>query len=185
VWGAIEENAILETIELSILEAFANTSASVKHVLRLDIIGTSRDVREARTRFIKDPILLDDRVGKGVAKVMLLFGFSSASQGGMISDCVYHILQGWAVKIPQDDSDSIQQSFRAFYLEFTDIPIDPQAVSRLAGEHNLRDAFEKGVARAATALLKDATVLSRTKTKRHNPHVRRRIDGFVARHQGE
>jgi hypothetical protein len=177
LWGEIPQNAIKGTLDFRSIEMLAQSSAAVNHVLRLPVLRSSRNVAEAREQFFNSQIALDDRVGIAIAKILLLFGFSPTSQIDMIVDGISHILQGWAVGIPQDNFECIRQSFRSFYLTFTDIIVGPAALVISGMESSLRDAFEKGVERAGTELLKDKPL------KRSNQSVRKRHNKIVARHQ--
>jgi hypothetical protein len=120
---------------------------------------------------------LDGEVGFALAKILLLFGISPASHEGMIADWIHRLLQGWAVKIPQDEHESLQQSFAAFYFVFTDgVYRDPRTISRPTMEKDIRNAFENGVVRAATELLQE-------RSSRPNKRLRQKNKEFIRRHQ--
>ncbi|QDS68821.1 hypothetical protein FKW77_006412 [Venturia effusa] len=155
-WAEIDQEAISTVIGRRHLETLAAGSASVRSVLRLDILKTSDSVKAARTQFIANPIPLDGKTGMAIGNLCLLFGISFHSDQAVITEMVFHILQGWAIKIDIEDEEARQQAFSCFIgqLEKNDCSIGlSSAISILRPK--MRDAFERGVQQAAQALLKD------------------------------
>jgi hypothetical protein len=177
IWREITGKSLKATIQLFHIEELARTLPEVSQFLRLDILMSSKNVKHARTEFINDPIRLDDKVGIAIAKILLLFGISLASHKDVITSGVCHLLQGWAVEIPRDEHEPVQQSYRSFLRIFTNTAInDSRAVSHPNMERDLRDAFEKGVEQAATILLEDSP-------KRCNKRVRHNKKRSIKRNQ--
>lgn len=146
----------------------AQASPAVNAILRLDILNNSRDVKEARTEFINNPVNLDGRVGMAIGNLCLLFRISFHSDQAVITEMIFHILQGWAIKIDISDEEARQQAFSSWIgqLEKNDCSIElARAISIMRPK--LRDAFERGVQQAAQALLKDKPSRS-NKKKRHD-----------------
>jgi hypothetical protein len=115
VWAEIPEEAIICGLQLHHLESLARKSKAVTRVLRLDVLKNSTSVSVARSKYLRDPIVLDGEVGQAMGKIIALFGFSPNSDGACtcISEMVFHLLQGWAIMIPTDE-EAIEQSFATF-----------------------------------------------------------------------
>lgn len=175
-WAEIKQEAISTVISRRHLEVLAARSAAVRAVLRLDILEASSSVKAARTQFIENPVHLDGRVGMAIGKLCLLFGVSFHSDQAVITELIFHILQGWAIQIDISDEETQQQAFSSFVgqLENSDCSIVlASAISIMRPK--LRDAFERGVQQAVQALLKDRVPRLSQRKRDNRKHLDSRV----------
>jgi hypothetical protein len=173
IWGEVLREAIYGVVGIQHLEHLAGSSAAVGRFLRLDALKDSIDVATARQKFFDDTVVLNGQVGYAIAKIILLFGYSPESEEAAITDMIFHLLQGWAVKVPMDDDESLLQAFGGFLVVFT-AAIGGITLAVAILEQKLRRAFDNGVHQAAQAMVKDSM-------NRPNGRNRRNISKFFVR----
>jgi hypothetical protein len=179
-WGEITQKSIHATLKFHSIENLARNSVAVNKFLRLDVLRLYGSVLRVRTHFLANPVVLDEQIGIAIAEVLLKLGFTVASGPAMITEGIYHLLQGWAVTIPLEDPNCLPRAFRgfrAYFLSFSDSPMSLSTLSQPTLVENISIAFEKGVEKAATALLND---LPRSRPVKRS---REKNKAIVARYQ--
>lgn len=169
-WAEITKQAISEVIPCELLESLTETWPSCKKLLRLDILKNSSTIPIARQKFIDNPVHLDKKTGFAIGKICPFFGFSFQTDQAVITEIVYHLLQGWAVKIDVEDWVSQERACLAFVEQMQTSNKKEDGTIILATAvwgPKLRDAFHRGVQQAAQALLKEKSNRP-NKTKRFN-----------------
>lgn len=155
-WAEIQKEAISTVISRHHLERLSQASPAVKAVLRLDILEKTNNMSDARAEFKLHPVPLDGQSGMAIGKICLLFGISFHSDQAVITEVIFHILQGWAINIDVEDSEAMEQAFSTFIgqLEASDCSIILAAAISIM-RPKLREAFYKAVQQAAQELLKE------------------------------
>jgi hypothetical protein len=175
-WAEIREEAISTVISRRHLELLAEASPAFKYLLRLDILEGTHSVLAARAVFKANPISLDGRTGMAIGKICLLFGISFNTDQAVITEIVYHLLQGWVISIDISDSESLQQAFSCFVAEFE---ISDRSVALANAIETMRPkmlhAFEKAVQQAAQQLLKENTRRPKERTRYNRVNLYNRV----------
>ncbi|TID23000.1 hypothetical protein E6O75_ATG02174 [Venturia nashicola] len=167
-WGEIGQGAISTVIGRRYLENLAQASPAVGAVLRLDVLEKTTNMLKAREEFKAHPVQLDGRSGMAIGKICLLFGISFHSDQAVITELIFHILQGWAIAIDIEDTEALEQAFGTFIgqLEASDCSVVlASAISIMRPK--MREAFYKAIQQAAQELLKENSTRPNQRRRAH------------------
>lgn len=108
-----------------------------------------------------DPVLLDGRAGQAIAKICLLFGYSFRTDRVVITETVFHLIQGWALQVDVEDWETQEQACHAFIGQMEVSEYRAMVLETAALGPKLREAFKRGVQQGVQALLKEKSVRSK------------------------
>jgi hypothetical protein len=111
-----------------------------------------------------------------IGKICLLLGMSFNTDQAVITETVYHLLQGWVISIDINDTEALQQAFSCFMAEFetSDRSVAlTHAISIIRPK--MLHAFEKAVQQAAQQLLKENTRRPNKKTRYNRANLYNRV----------
>ncbi|KAM0716584.1 hypothetical protein Q7P37_008029 [Cladosporium fusiforme] len=115
VWYQIPATAVIKTFSLADITTFANSSRSLKQVLRLDQLAA---VKSSATEIIKSfkehDIKVTGRVANAIGKVVLFLGLDHTSLREGLARAVFEIAQGWALKSDRETHEYKENFVQAF-----------------------------------------------------------------------
>ncbi|TLD35820.1 hypothetical protein E2P81_ATG02123 [Venturia nashicola] len=175
-WAEIGQEAISTVIGRQYLENLAQASPAVGAVLRLNVLEKTTNMLKAREEFKAHPVQLDGRSGMAIGKICLLFGISFHSDQAVITELIFHILQGWAIAIDIEDTEALEQAFSTFIgqLEASDCSVVlASAISIMRPK--MREAFYKAIQQAAQELLKENSTRPNQRRRAHRRGIYSRL----------
>ena len=117
IWDRIPGNAIVNTINLHDILAFAESYKAVKRVLKLDKLTSSKSSATEITKTLKqDNIRIDGPTAAAIAKIVIFLGLDHTSSIDTLSRAVHEVVQGWALV---SDGQS-QEEWNHFVQDFVD-----------------------------------------------------------------
>ncbi|KAF2436724.1 hypothetical protein EJ08DRAFT_654908 [Tothia fuscella] len=173
VFGEITQDAIHYSFGHYDLEEMATTSASISLFLRLDVIRDKPSIDAVRKEFFQHRVVLDETSATGIANLLRGLNITPLTNEGIISEMLYHLLQGWCIEIHFEDQHTMDRAVGTFCAAFTDC-VPP--ASHSAAKEKAHEIFTAAIARAATDLKKELE-------SRGNRRTRVRQRGFIERNR--
>jgi hypothetical protein len=153
-----EVRSILSTTTLAQLQDLAENNDSVEMILRLEIVQAARWMSHLRANFFAQQVALAHSSIIGLACILLFLKITPVLSIEVIEAGVYEIIQGWAVKIP--DEAIVKEAFGQWVYYFLQDAKNGEHDNN-DGHDNInvaaaRQAFIAGCLRAKTDLEREA-----------------------------
>ena len=117
IWDRIPGSAIVNTVSLQDIVAFAESNKAVKRVLRIDKLTSAKSSATEITKTLKqDNIRMDGPTAAAIAQIVIFLGLDHMSSTDTLSRAVHEIVQGWALVA---DGQS-QEEWKHFVQVFVD-----------------------------------------------------------------
>ena len=115
IWDRIPGSAIVNTVTLKDIIAFAEGNRAVRRVLRLDkLVSANSSATEITKALKQDNVRIDGPTAAAIAEIIIFLGLDHSSSIDMLSRAVHEIVQGWALKVDgesQEEWDHFVQVF--------------------------------------------------------------------------
>lgn len=118
VWSGVPQDAMLTTIKFRNLQALCTKDASVRMLLRLEIINEQPTTPGAARSLKETPMFLDATTFLGFAELLLFLGITPTSPSYIISGMTSAIVYGLCVNV--DNPAWIQAAFSCWVAKFQD-----------------------------------------------------------------
>jgi hypothetical protein len=131
VWDQIPAAAIVKSISISDLTAFANSSPTLSAVLRLEKlkvgnVKVAKDLKE-------DKIAINSDVAQAIAQIAMFLGFDHKSSLEAPTYAVSEIVQGWCLVANQTSQEKVGAFVQVFVQRSNDyVEIEDHVKLKLA-----------------------------------------------------
>jgi hypothetical protein len=131
VWDQIPAAAIVKSISISDLTAFANSSPTLSAVLRLEKlkVGTVKVAKDLK----EDKIAINSDVAQAIAQIAMFLGFDHKSSLEAPTYAVSEIVQGWCLVANQTSQEKVGAFVQVFVQRSNDyVEIEDHVKLKLA-----------------------------------------------------
>jgi hypothetical protein len=131
VWDQIPAAAIVKSISISDLIAFANSGPTLSVVLRLEKlkVGTVKVAKYLN----EDKIAINSDVAQAIAQIVMFLGFDHRSSLEALTYAVSEIVQGWCLVANQTSQEKVGAFVQVFVQRSNDyVEIEDHVKLKLA-----------------------------------------------------